>query len=216
MIELIKYISVFFVLAPLLLSAFTYKIFKFSPPLFVFLAVGFTTDLINLYSVNFNIERQFVWDLYSIFECSMLCWIIRYRHNELTIKAYAITLLFISVPLWAACQYVYGNSFLLAILAITPLSLFIIIYQAFLIFHSAKEILWLCENENKIHLSPLFWILTGIFFYALGTFFIMGFLLNPVLQNIYYINNIVNIISHFLFLIGLYTSLRRRSLLKHI
>jgi hypothetical protein len=215
MTDWIKYISVFFVIAPLLLSAITFKTFKFSPALLIFLSVGFTTDLLNLYSERLNIERQLVWDLYSIFECSMLLWMVRHRQNHLTFKAYFMTLL-ISVSMWTACQYLYGKSFLFALIAIAPLSIFIIIYQAFLVFYCAKEILCLCENENRIILSPLYWIHTGIFFYSIGTFFIMGFLSNPILHNMYYINNIVNIVTHLLFLIGLSMCLHASRSIRHI
>jgi hypothetical protein len=206
MIDWLTYTSIFFVVVPMLLSALMYRAFKFAPPLFYLLAVGFITDLFNLYTETYPeqglVRREVVWIFYSIFECAILLWIVQYRKNLLTLKSLGI-LAALSITLWLLCHFVYRHSILQSTLTIDALSFFILVYQAFVIFYSARELLMLAEERMPMTRTPAFWIFAGIFFYAIGTFFIMSLLYKPILDEVYEINNVVNISTHVLFLVGL-------------
>jgi len=203
MISGLTYIAIFFVIVPMILSALTYKALKFSPALFWLLLIGFLIDLGNLFDKELHISKLVLWDGYSIFECAMLIWMVRYRKNGLQLKHFVVALLLIAIPLWAICKFGYADTFLADDLGVGALSLFILLYQVYIVFYSAREILYMSEQDGNLARLPGFWIFTGIFFYAIGTFFIMSFLNKPILLDMFFINNMVNITTHALFLTGL-------------
>lgn len=208
MIWWLTYTSIFFGGVPLILSALSFRMLKFSPPMFSLLLIGFITDILNLFYKELNLDREITWNIYSIVECSILIWIVHYRRNKLTFRSFIFQGVLIALPLWVVLEYLYPMTGAEEILNIIPLSLFIILYQVYILFYAAKEVLVLGELEENLIGAPAFWIFMGIFFYAIGTFFIMSFLSKPIiLYEMYYINNIVNITTHLLFSAGFVVAL---------
>jgi hypothetical protein len=85
----------------------------------------------------------------------------------------------------------------------TSSQLFDTTYEIIAAFLSGFALLQLIEKEETVLSLPRFWILLGIFFYCFCTFFIMGFLNTLLAQKIWFLNNIINIITYGFYSIGL-------------
>lgn len=70
-------------------------------------------------------------------------------------------------------------------------------------FLSAFALLRLAEEGIDLMVSPWFWILSGIFIYSFGTFFIDTLTSTKLMSSVWPIRNIVNIIQYGFFAIGL-------------
>jgi hypothetical protein len=78
------------------------------------------------------------------------------------------------------------------------------IYEICAAFLSGFALLQMVEKEESLLSSFGFWILLGIFFYCFCTFFIMGFLNTILSQQIWFLNNIFNILTYGFYSIGLW------------
>lgn len=72
-------------------------------------------------------------------------------------------------------------------------------------------LLQMAEVKSNIMQEPWFWILSGIFFYCFGTFFIDLLLFTPFGDGIWPLRNGVNIIQYGFFVVGLLKLPRRKS-----
>jgi hypothetical protein len=78
------------------------------------------------------------------------------------------------------------------------------VYEISSAFFAGFALLRLVEKDDDALSLPDFWFLLGIFFYCFCTFFIMGFLNTILSQEIWFLNNIFNIITYGFYSIGLW------------
>ncbi|RAI85571.1 hypothetical protein [Algoriphagus yeomjeoni] len=77
-------------------------------------------------------------------------------------------------------------------------------FLASISFLSAFALLQMAERVSQLLTYPWFWIISGIFFYCFGSFFIDLMLSVGIMEEIWGMRNIVNIIQYCFFFAGLY------------
>lgn len=70
-------------------------------------------------------------------------------------------------------------------------------------FISGFSLLRMSEQIDELISYPWFWVLSGIFMYSFGTFFIETLFYTQIIDNIWFIRNLINIIQYAFFVIGL-------------
>lgn len=203
MVESIKIISSFSILIPLLFGIGKMKTGEFKIRLFfAFLLIGFITDLLAF--LNFKTELiiphlGYIYFLYSFIESVFFTWIATAFLDQKLGKGIRV-LLFPSICLVFALRFLYMMQ------EVPSYSLSPIVDSIYLIttaFLSGFCLLRLAETEIDILMDSWFWILSGIFFYSFGSFFIDVFKGTIVIDKIWPIRNFINIIQYGFFVIGL-------------
>lgn len=77
-------------------------------------------------------------------------------------------------------------------------------------FLAGFSLLRMAEEIEDLLKEPWFWILSGVFFYSLGSFFVDIFLFTNLIKGVWGIRNVVNIIQYGFFVVGLVLLLRSR------
>lgn len=197
---LLTLISIFFVFIPMALSARAFKTLMLARVMFFLFVIGFMTELfMTLDSTHFFL-RDRVFDLYCLVECSLFIWIVRQRVNMLTRSSFLKGALLFALPLWLLCLFVYpfiGFS-------VSGTALFNMLYEVVIAFYAGMELLKMVESKTELTSSPPFWILVGIFFYCFSTFFLMSLLNTGITRDIWYVNNIINIVTYTIYTVGLW------------
>ncbi|GAB3219624.1 hypothetical protein J0A67_04800 [Algoriphagus aestuariicola] len=80
------------------------------------------------------------------------------------------------------------------------IQMFILVTIAFL---SGFSLLRMAEQHDDLLSYPWFWIVSGIFLYTFGTFFIDALLYSQIINKIWYTRNLINIIQYGFFVVGL-------------
>lgn len=159
----------------------------------MFLAIGFAVDLSGWY---FYLTRNEGANLYlrhgyDLFEAVFLWWIVaRLSSNKVLTKLFSWLL----VPLllfWAMRFYHDGL-----------MSAFKVSTQIVFAFGASYGILRKVEREQHPFRAPDSWILLGIFLYCFTTHFIMG-LLSTTLSGMWYVHNIINVLTNLIYFAGL-------------
>lgn len=76
-------------------------------------------------------------------------------------------------------------------------------------FLSAFSLLAISEKDPFILKSPWFWVLSGIFFFSFGSFFIDMLQNTVVISEVYFLRNIVSIFKCIFFIFGAYFFIRK-------
>lgn len=182
---------------------------------FIFLLLGAITDGIGYVIVKFYgydeygyihkiFQRIYLW-----FEANFFVWL---GFEFLNFKKYKIWRKVILIGI----NMLFG--FLTLILFLIPNSkdfpLLSLPYALLLVITSflmGFALLQMAEVKSNIMQEPWFWILSGIFFYSFGSFFIDLLLFTPFGDGIWPIRNGVNIIQYGFFVIGLLKIPKRKS-----
>ena len=168
---------------------------------FVFLLIGFCTDVLMYYLLHTDQQKYLsnIFNFYSLIEACFFYWFIIYNAKLRFTKVVAQALFFITVLFWFVLVVIQPSFF-----KTTPGQLFDPFYEVGVAFLSGFTLLQLVERESSVTIIPVFWILLAIFFYCFCTFFIMGFLNTLLSQKIWFLNNIINIITYVFYSIGLW------------
>jgi len=159
---------------------------------FVLLLIGLSTDLAGWYfylsknaSLNIVVRHG-----YNLIEPTIVFWIL-YKLSPFRI----IKLIFPWA--WLALFFFWGLS-----IAYKVFELYKITTEIVIAFTSCFCLLHLVEHTSPASRQLNFWILLGFFFYNFSTFFFMGFLSSQIGFNLWYLHNIINIITNIIFEIG--------------
>jgi hypothetical protein len=171
--------------------------------LVIFLSIGILTDVsmgVLVNSGNISLATK-VFQLYSLFEALIFLWC-THRLTDVQQQKKAARYVACFIPFfWASCMFVlpfilkgfnYGSA------------IFDSTYEIILAFLTGFAILHYTEKNDRLLDLPQFWILFGIFFYCFGTFFIMIFVKTFLSQRIWFINNVVNVLTYGIYAVGLY------------
>ncbi len=82
-------------------------------------------------------------------------------------------------------------------------------------FLSGFSLLRMSEQIEDLILYPWFWILSGIFLYSFGTFFIDALLYTQIIEKIWGLRNYLNIIQYGFFVMGLILLLNKNNSNSH-
>jgi hypothetical protein len=168
-----------------------------------FLLVGIATDITMGAIVNAGniLLATKVFQIYSLFEASIFLWCIFKLTVFVPIRK-AVRYATVVIPLfWIFCMFFLP---LLMKGFNQGSAIFDSCYEVIVAFLAGFAILNLTEENERIFELPEFWILFGVFFYCFGTFFIMIFLKTFLSQKIWFINNIINVISYGIYAVGFY------------
>jgi hypothetical protein len=160
-----------------------------------FLVVGFVVDLAGgVFALTDFLNGNYVVKyVYNIFEPLFLCWILQKITSVGTLKNLLKKAWMIIIPLWLIS--VFFNDFF---------PIYKIITQIFIAFASCFCILEFVEKESDITHKLTFWALIGIFFYNFCTFFFMGFLNTSLGLDLWYLHNVINVLTNLIYFVGFY------------
>ncbi len=199
----IQVISSFSIFLPLILAAIKLKTGDLKLRLFfVFLFIGALVDFIGWINFRTTIEIGILKSVilaYSIIEAMFFTWtatvfIVQPGKKRIRILLGCLICFLFAIRFIFIYQF-NPNLFLSPIVE----SLYLV-STAFL---TGFSLLKMAENVNDILKYSWFWILSGIFFYSFGSFFVDAFKGTEVISEIWIIRNIINIIQYIFFVIGL-------------
>jgi hypothetical protein len=174
---------------------------------FLFLLFGAGVDGFGWFTFwiggDFTIHSIFQF-LYLLFEAMFFIWLctgfLKWNNARLIRKVfYGIILVMFLIRGWI--------SFFTEIDPYEPHVFISIVDSVFLImasFLSAFALLQMAEEKEDLLNFSWFWILSGIFFYSFGTFFIDMFSHVDFVGEIWRIRNVVNVIQYGFFVVGLF------------
>jgi hypothetical protein len=187
-------------LIPIISGIFSYKYLnKYLKIFFYFLVYSLLNDLLGwVLNVKNNIIAINIYNLYLLIESVVLLWFISKTSKSLILRRYSFKLLIILAPLWLIFDNVlYGFP--------VYSTLYDIVYLILLSLICGFSCITIIESEmNTIEWSYL-WILIGIFLYAFGTFFISSIFEKELRLNIWFIQNVLNMVTYLLFAKGFIT-----------
>jgi hypothetical protein len=193
---ILQVISTFSALPAIFLGIPLFKSVSVNIKLFlVFFVLGFLIDLFGWYSflTKNGLANQNMRFVYILIETVFYFWftgsLIQSKIANLLIKNVWILLL----PLWFfATQSADGMRYYMVIFQIT--------ISGIISYCMIKSI----ETEESIWQQLVFWILLGSFFYYFSTFFFMSFLDSQFGLNLWYMRNIIGVISNLIFAWGFF------------
>ncbi len=199
--ETIQLISIWGITLPLIIGIVNYKTSGFQYRVFIFfLLVGFCTD-ITMYMLKGTDRSSYLRDIlncYSLTEAMVFFWLIYHNATLKLIAKISKGLLIITPIVW-----ILGMIIRAGYMNTSPGRVFDPFYEVSVAFLIGFLLLKMVEEMTLISQLPIFWILLGIFFYCFCTFFMMGFLNTVLSQQIWFLNNIINIITYIFYSVGL-------------
>ncbi|MBS1505229.1 MAG: hypothetical protein JSS79_01175 [Bacteroidetes bacterium] len=188
------------VILPIGLGLYKFKTADNPARLFLlFLIIGFLTDLSVwiMLQVNENWPGHEVFDLYALIEALFYFWFASVVTNQPVLKIISKILLILTPFWWVFCMFLYPR-----LTESTASGLFIPSYEIAGAFVTGFALLALSESEENLFASASFWFLAGIFFYTFCTFFIMTLMDTRLLNPLWFLNNVFNILSYLFFTLG--------------
>jgi hypothetical protein len=179
-------------LIPLIAGCFVFNQSELAVRIFLgYLLVGFVTDLSGWYFyVTQNGESNiYVRHAYDLFEAVFLFLFIGYTSFYARLKIFSRWALIPLLIFWATRFWFKW------------LGVFKITTQVIEAFGLAFCILQLLEKDAAATARPIFWLWLGAFFYAFGTFFLMG-VLDSSMPGVWYAHAIINMIAYLIYTVG--------------
>lgn len=167
-----------------------------------FLVLGFMVDLLGWYTfltanapLNENVRY-----VYNLVEPAFLMWLV----GEL-LAAEPMRTLFRRgwmgvIPAWAISLYISGEAF----------GIFKTTTEVLISIGACYALLKITEQRKSLSTTIDFWVLLGVFFYNFSTFFIVNLINSTLGLNLWYIHNLVNVITNVIFFIGFLKSTDHR------
>lgn len=200
----IQIISITAISIPICIAALRQKKAGLDIRLFLlFLLIGLITDITMFYLVR---TKQYthllaIFNTYSLIESLVFYWFTLRNISVILFRLIARTLLFITPVFWILFVVLFPS---LLFDETSASQVFDTVYEIAVAFLSGFALLKMVEREESVLVLPGFWILLGIFFYCFCTFFIMGFLNTFLSHQIWFLNNIINILTYIFYSIGLW------------
>lgn len=199
MLTTFKIIGTLSAIIPIALGVFSFKASKGKYRLFLFFLIfGLLTDLgVWLLYKPFKNLSYFLFVTYPLVEALFLVWFVFRILNKSHVKRFFILIVCCTITLWIVCHFIINKYFEFN-------GIFDTYYSIVVSFISGYALLNLSENNASIIRLPEFWFLLGVFVYCFCTFFVSSLLGTEILQKIWYINNLINVVSYLLFSLWYY------------
>ncbi len=204
-IDIIYFVS-YFGIFPLSLAVIRFRYLNKSQLIFCcFLLVSFLTEVISGILIAYKQPTLLLLNLYTILDLGIALWFFNtllkgFFRNGILYLSSTVILVLITILVFATIQKQSINNY-----AWSSEALAIIIYCLLYYFRVIKEM-----NIPVIEQHPTFWIVTGLFVYYAGVFFLFLFsdILNRIskthMVNIWQINSLFFVAANILFIIGLW------------
>lgn len=196
----LKIFSTFSVLLPILsgMWAGMHRVWPYL--LFLaFLVFGFLIDLAGWYFyITQNAQGNWFFRYaYVLVEPQFYFWLIGYFTLSKVVVKTTRVFMGISLLFWIFIIF-YKQAF----------SYYFIFTEVSLAFFAGFLVLEIVEGKKENTLPLSFWIVFGIFFYNLCTFFINGLINTQIAVDLWFIQNVINITTNLIFALGFLVVLR--------
>jgi len=190
-----------FIVIPISIGILRYRIADRVGRLFlVFVATGLLVDAV-MWVLTF-LERHnhllLIFNLYSLTESFFFFWFLWATAPSNSIKEISKILLYCTPPFWIVCIFVLP----LMTKEVSGGGAFATTYYIIVSFLAGFAMLQLVEKEKSVFSDSMFWFTLGIFFCSFCTFYIMTFVQTFISQQIWFLNNIFNIIIYLFYTFG--------------
>jgi hypothetical protein len=167
---------------------------------FGFLLAGFLTDMSLWYIQSRGITglSLHLFNAYSCLEAIFFFWLLRYlTPSQILAKAAGFLL--------------YGSPVVCFLLLVLPVDShretaqsgsFVTFYEVSTAFLAGFTLLAMAEKGERLYESWAFWLILGIFFYCFCTFFVMTVLGSRLSLSLWWLNNLVNILTYLFYSLG--------------
>lgn len=197
-------ISTYAALLPFLAGVYVFHKAESTYRVFVlFVLYGFLTDFSvwKLNDTKFDEIARSVFYVYCLVESLFFTWFLQKTSNHLMLTR-GITICYYLFPIMWFFMHVSLSTFIWIEVNDIFNSQFITVFEITIAVFAAYSIIDLFKKKEKSVLLPQFWFNTGIFIYCFGTFAISSFLQTAQQDKVWYVHNIVNIITYLLFTCG--------------
>ena len=211
----INFISVYAGLLPVIAGIITLKKNSGSFRLLLLLFIyAFLTDyFVGYFYVRREINAaKFIFNIYSPIEAGVFSFFIYSIGYSTIVKRLAITGFFIFLLAWLVLDVDLKN-FVWKDNAFN--GLFVTSYEIVIAALSAVCLLHITTVENRLINFPLFWMLLGLFIYCFSTLFINALVETNMMSEIWYIHNVVNILTQLIFTWGFLSLIKPAPTLQH-
>jgi hypothetical protein len=172
-----------------------YRLFTF------FLLYGFLTDFFVGYFLQNGLmfQSQSFFFIYLLLEAMFIAWFVsRFCEYSRVSKAAFLVLVILPFP-WALAHI----DFTLMDWKKEPFTgLFNTSYKMVISVLASVCLLKFTQKKEPLKNMPEFWFLFGIFFYSFCTFFISAFMQSPEQSQFWFIHNLINIMTYFIYAFG--------------
>lgn len=199
--QILKVISTLFILLPIVLNLARLKESGlFGRIFFCFLLLGLTTDLAFWYMSlrETRIEPTDLFNVYALVEALFFFWLIRSLTRSKALKLASEVILGVVPVAW--CLFLAWPIFDVG--KTGQSAPFVVSYEVVAAFLSGFALLALAEGKEQLWSSSSFWFLLGVFFYCFCTFFVMTFLGKRLLENLWHLNNVINMLTYLCYSLG--------------
>lgn len=150
-----------------------------------------------IFEFNKDWGGQAVFNLYALLEALFYFWFASAVAPQPVLKTLSKILMILTPFWWVFCLFFYprlGEG--------SGSGIFVSSYEIAGAFVTGFALLFLSERVENLFASTSFWFLAGIFFYSFCTFFIMTLLDTRLLNPLWFLNNVFNILSYVFFSMG--------------
>lgn len=198
---ILKVISTLLIIVPLSCNGLRLrKSGQFGRIFFAFLLLGLTTDLLLWYinSTGSQLDPIYIFNFYAMAEALFFFWIIQAVSPAPLLNKAAGYFLILTPLAWAI---LLRFPFFESGKAVNSMP-FVVMYEVLVSFLSGLALLALAEKEEELWRSWRFWFLLAIFFYCFCTFFVMTFIGQKLLANLWPLTNIINMVTYSFYTLG--------------
>lgn len=177
---------------PVVAGVFVYK--KLSNEIkyfYLYSVYAFLTDLFVGILYNFKISiliSKILFMLFPFVEAIFLFWFLGFHIQERSLKKLSYGFIFLIIPYYAIAIYYLGTNI--------EGSYFNSVYNILVSFLSGYVLLQAAEKYENMSSEPIFWFTLCIFTYAFGTFFMFSIFDSGIRNHIWFLHNIITIISY--------------------
>jgi hypothetical protein len=197
-------ISTYAALLPLLAGMFVFRKAEITFRIFaLFILYGFLTDFSvwKLNDTEFDEIARSVFYVYCLAESLFFTWFLQKTSDHLMLTR-GITICYYLFPAMWFFMHVSLSTFGWIDVNDIFNSQFITVSEITIAVFAAYSIIDIFQKKEKSVLLPQFWFNTGIFLYCFGTFAISSFLQTPQQNKVWYVHNIINIVTYLMFTRG--------------
>jgi hypothetical protein len=213
--KILATIATIFGLLPIFFGLLIYKRAKLHYKYFIlFLIYGFLTDALVgiLFNFNYSVSiSKILFALYPLVESVFLFWFFRCEISNSVIKKLATFSTIIIIPYYLITLLIAGTHL--------DLLYFNTVYNILVACFSGYVLIKSAEKHYNVTNEPIVWISLGIGLYSFGTFFIYSIFDLEVRKKIWFIHNLVSILTCLFISVGfiiLMKKLKREGRMKGI
>jgi hypothetical protein len=200
--QFVGIISTYAGLLPVLAGLIVFKKAGFKHRLLiVFLLYGFLTDLLVMITKDHQMMMLSItiFFLYILAEPMFFCWFISKSCDFQPVSKTAIILVLILPLPWVFSLFDFTRLTWKEDPSAAPFGAF---FKMIVTILASYAILRLTRKDEKLSAIPDFWFLFAMFFYCICTFFMFLFIQNPYMPQFWFLHNILNIMTYFIYSFG--------------